>query len=510
MDKRSRLCHPSVDSEKASKVSKWAALHTKWPPYDSIHDFLELRFDDGYALHAVATCSYGTGDLILRESAFLHVPDAPQRTKQQLFDRYGQRAPFLFPGVAVDWENIPKDTRQASLDLFWAHPYIESLDADGETMLNKNYEACTDLIELHSSLARWWKPKDLMSFLHIVDLNIHRDDEERSHAEFSGLFILGSKFSHSCSPNCTWSFSDEGYLQYHAVRPIAAGELFSFSYIGNGMNMVADTLTRRRRLSTLWFVCQCPRCMAPDYCRQLLCPKCGAPQCIPCEATAAQQWSCERDLGELFPEATTWQCGACGGTFPSEDMPLEAEDYITSLIPEVMQGPPQHASRDGQRASELRERAAAQLGCNHWIWMLATFAWLQKALIQLQHNTVIDFSERDLRSASSAVARWFKSCAPLNTEQRLSALALTLRLARNIGGPLQAWGYSPDDPLGDGSGAVKRLAQKLGDPSLEALLTNASEECIEPVHVRPDDVGKVASASTATATGKRYVAAWDW
>mmetsp|Transcript_36126 Transcript_36126/g.59473 ORF Transcript_36126/g.59473 Transcript_36126/m.59473 type:complete len:474 (-) Transcript_36126:31-1452(-) len=473
---------------------------------------MELRWSGDYALHAVATCSYGTGDLILRESAFLHVPDAPPKTKQQLFHRYGQRAPFLFPGVALDWQNIPEDVRQASLDLFWAHPYIASLDGDGNSMLNKNFAACTDLIDLHTSLERWWKPKDLMTFLHIVDLNIHRDDEERSHAEFSGLFVIGSKFSHSCSPNCTWSFSHDGCLQYHAVRPIAAGELFSFSYIGNGMNMVADTLTRRRRLSNLWFVCQCPRCMGPDLCRQMVCPKCGAPKCMPagedCEATALE-WSCERELAELFPEVSTWECGACGASFSGEDMPLAAEDHMTSLIPEVMQGPPQHALRDGQRASELRERAAAQLGCNHWIWMLATFAWLQKAFVQLQHNTVIDFSESDLRSASNAVARWFESCAPLNTEQRLSALALTLRLAKNIGGPLQAWGYSPEDPLGDGTGAVKRLAQKLGDPSLEALLTNASEECLEPTNQSPDAVGAVVSASMATASGKRYVAEWD-
>ena len=53
-------------------------------------------------------------------------------------------------------------------------------------------------------------------------------------AEFTGIFLLGSKFSHSCAPNASWTFDAAGHLQYRAIRPIAPQEVLTFSYVGNG------------------------------------------------------------------------------------------------------------------------------------------------------------------------------------------------------------------------------------------------------------------------------------
>lgn len=53
-------------------------------------------------------------------------------------------------------------------------------------------------------------------------------------AEFTGIFLLGSKFSHSCAPNASWAFDAAGHLQYRAIRPIAPLEVLTFSYVGNG------------------------------------------------------------------------------------------------------------------------------------------------------------------------------------------------------------------------------------------------------------------------------------
>merc|ERR1712079_57823 len=178
----------------------------------------------------------------------------------------------------MDWSSISDEVRQATLSLFWAHPLMET---GSPGMRTDNFQMCEQLRQCKASLPEQWDASDLLRFLHVVDLNIHRDDEEPGNASYTGLFVLGSKFSHSCAPNSSWSFSKDGCLQYHAIRPIAEGEPFTFSYIGDGMNMIVSTLLRRRRLGALWFVCQCSRCCGPDLARRMRCPECGEVQCLP-------------------------------------------------------------------------------------------------------------------------------------------------------------------------------------------------------------------------------------
>jgi len=395
---------------------------------------------------------------VLSERALLNIPEVPAQLRQELQRQFGQLASFLEPAVAVDWSRVDEDVRQAALSLFFIHPLFSSQDSK---MVLKNTSACEALLGFYSPLQEHWSSvRELMNFLHVVDLNIHRDDESSHNAGFTGIFVLGSKFSHSCSPNCSWSFSSKGRLQYRALLKIAPGELLTFSYIGNGMNLIMSAIERRRRLGSLWFVCACGRCAGPDLARQVRCPRCGACRCVPAyEDCGMPDWAGDRPLKDLIPDARTWRCAACGASVPAAELPLREEAEMAELVPEAMQGGPQRAPLDAATLAGLREGAARSLGTSHWTYVLATFAWLQKALIMLRGEPLIDFSEADLHDAMVHVARWFEHCIPNNVEQRISALFLALRHARNLGESLDVWGFDSAEPLGPDHSVIPRLEE---------------------------------------------------
>jgi hypothetical protein len=443
----------SLPKKSKAAFEKWAAKLVQYPPQGEFKAAFELRHDESLGLHMVARRSVEPDDLVISEQSVLRVPSVSQATKHEMRSRFGSRGQFLMPALAVDWNGVDEDLRQAVMTLFWAHP---KYNKRGSQLLEDTRNACQRLLQEHEALREQFGASDLMRFLHIVDLNIHRDNESLNNADFAGLFLLGSKFTHSCEPNCQWSFGPDGCLQYRAIRKIAPGELFTFSYIGKGMNMLEGTIARRRQLASLWFVCQCTRCRSPngDLARQMRCPRCGESSCLP-QAREPEpskiEWAGEQPVEIIIPDAKEWHCKACSGTIPASQMPGDLEQECEELLPGVFGGEPEEAHMYAQRALELRRRVAGSLGPSHWIFVLATFAWLQKCLTQLQSLNVIQFSDRDLQTASALIARWLRDCTPLNTHQRLSALALTLRLASQLGGDLQSWGYDPSDPLQDGS-----------------------------------------------------------
>lgn len=488
------VCDSSVPKARAKAFDRWSAKCTKHPEPARLRDFFEIRCNGSLGTHAVATRAFQNGDVILAEAALIRIPEASQSSRQKLFKRYGQRAAFLFPGVAVDWTKIERDVKEAVLALFWAHP---SFKVSSEPVLSE----CRDLLANDVEMSRFWSAQELMQYLHIVDLNIHKDDEDSSFAPFSGLFVLGSKFSHSCAPNCTWSFSREGLLQYHAVRKIKPGDALTFSYIGNGMNMVTGTLSRRRRLASLWFVCLCSRCQQPDLSRQLRCPKCAAPKCIPADKKSKElEWSAEKPVHLMIPDVKVWKCGACNSTFKPEQMPLDHEDKLSDDVPAVMQGHPQNVEEDADRALELRRAAASKVGQGHWTWMLATFAYMQKCHIIASQCPVVEFSERDVQAASSSVARWFEEFAPNNTEQRMSALSITIRLMEGLGGSLEDWGYNEENPLGDDL-PMSSLAKRLGMSKAKRAQVESEEHssCGEPP----------ARSATGVRGSRAYCGRWQ-
>lgn len=445
----------------AEGFKRYAQKCLKYPPRNKLQDILELRGDDKLGVHAAARCDIEIGALILSEEPILKVPDAAPESKQRLRRSFGDRSAFLSPAVGMQWDAVDEETFRDMMKTFFVHPLMEQMESP---QVQTNLQACKEIIAQHEPLKRKSiDPMDLLRFLHIVDLNIHRDDEVPESAAFTGIFVFGSKFSHSCAPNCAWSFSREGRLQYHAVRPIAKGDLLTFSYIGTGMNLLCSTLERRRRLAGLWFICQCSRCLGPDLARRMRCPKCGAAGgCLP-EYPEAPFSPTDPDSERISPnniwEAKTWKCTSCSARSLHSDMPCHDESDLIRLVPEAMMkgGPPGAAAGEARLFLQLKQRAEKTVGPHHWTYALAGFAWLQRSLVRLRNDPFIEHSEAEFQRVSKDVAKWLETAAPDNVEQRLSALFASVRLEHNLGGGLAAWGYDPADPLGGGYRSLERL-----------------------------------------------------
>jgi hypothetical protein len=115
----------------------------------------------------------------------------------------------------------------------------------------------------------------------------------------SALTLFASKFSHSCNPNLGFSTRND-QIEFKLLRPIAKGELATFSYLTD----VLETPSYERRqllLDTKSFVCQCDRCMGPDYCRCMQCPTCLEEQAL-----------CYYPYPDERPFEPLWACKNCG------------------------------------------------------------------------------------------------------------------------------------------------------------------------------------------------------
>jgi len=450
----------SIPLGTAASIRRWSKELVHVPPFERLHEALLLQITDQLGMHMLSRQTFDSGDLVLSERAVLRIPELPRQMRDKLERRYGAKSAFMVPGAAVDWASVSEEQREACLNLFWTHPLMTR---QRNVLIEDNSDACQDLIEWHAPLRGRCTVQSLMKFLHIVDLNIHKDDEDPSHAVHTGLFVLGSKFTHSCSPNCTWAFSSDGCLQYRALRKISPGEILTFSYIGNGMNLITSTIERRHRLAALWFCCQCSRCTGLDMARRMRCPRCGVCECMPMPeergVELSMDWQGDRPLRELIRDASTWKCKACGASCPASELPLQAESESTRLVPQAMQWQPDDSGKDMAHVEKLRATAAQTVGTNHWTWVLATFSMLQKWLVRLRGEQIVVIDEARLKKASAALAKWFQEAAPDNSEQRLCCLFLAARLAHNLGDSIQEWGYDPIDPLGDDKHAAKRIAE---------------------------------------------------
>eukprot|EP00929_Paragymnodinium_shiwhaense_P056991 TRINITY_DN28521_c0_g1_i1.p1 TRINITY_DN28521_c0_g1~~TRINITY_DN28521_c0_g1_i1.p1 ORF type:complete len:534 (-),score=122.44 TRINITY_DN28521_c0_g1_i1:124-1725(-) len=456
----------SIQPSIAASIAAWSKKLVNHPPVEEMHNHFMLLITEQLGMHMMAKKVIESGDLVLSERAVVRIPELDGQRREILEHRYGNKAAFLAPGMAVNWSSVDEEQKEAALRLFWAHPLIAKQQ---NIVMDDNYGACQDLLEWHKPLTGRLDVHDLMKFLHIVDLNIHKDGEDPSHNAYAGIFILGSKFTHSCAPNCGWGFNREGYLQYRAMRKILPGEILTFSYIGSGMNLITSTIERRRRLASLWFCCACTRCTSNDLARQMRCPSCSADRCVPCikdaeerlpaGSTLANEWRGEGPLRDYIVDAERWVCLACGAQHRAGQMPLRDEERFAHLVPQAMQWHPPIRQQEVDHTDMLRQEAASTVGSRHWTWVLATFAWLQKWLVRLKSDPVVIIDEQRLRQASCELANWFADSCPENYEQRLCCLFLAARLAQNLGGTLKEWGYDPHDPLGDEGVAAKRMTE---------------------------------------------------
>ena len=100
----------------------------------------------------------------------------------------------------------------------------------------------------------------------------------------------------SCSfPNVSYSSkTDDGYLEYTAIRELSAGDQVTFSYIGD--LFCTPTFERRSKLwDTKGFFCKCIRCMGPDHCRVHKCPNLECENNIYCfNSDSEDKWMCDK------------------------------------------------------------------------------------------------------------------------------------------------------------------------------------------------------------------------
>lgn len=211
-----------------------------------------------------------------------------------------QEAPLMV-WASNDWfdflntfESLPKVSRQGVLDMF--HPPLDSETIQGleQLAVHLKSRSSLDVRTIHKLLAI--SNTNAHEYYGKVASEFH---EIRGAGEIrsgrSALFLYGSKVAHDCNPNTSYtSKTFDGKLEYKAIRPIAAGEMVTFSYL----DKLFETPTHIRReklLETKNFLCKCDRCLGPDYARQIRCPNSTCTKFIKCtnDGSGVSIWSCD-------------------------------------------------------------------------------------------------------------------------------------------------------------------------------------------------------------------------
>lgn len=108
-----------------------------------------------------------------------------------------------------------------------------------------------------------------------------------------GLYEHVACANHSCQPNAALRPDADGVMRFLAIRPVAAGDEVTISYLAEG-DLLWPTSWRRRRLKRWAFDCNCPRCAAPDDTRGLRCPSCASGTCFPTKRGLWHHAACSR------------------------------------------------------------------------------------------------------------------------------------------------------------------------------------------------------------------------
>eukprot|EP00752_Nemacystus_decipiens_P005622 g5087.t1 len=122
------------------------------------------------------------------------------------------------------------------------------------------------------------------------------------------LYERGSRFNHSCAANCTRVTLDGGGAEraFVTLRPVAAGEELTLSYLPSGMEIMGTVLRRRHIWLSRGFLCHCDRCSQPqDEVRQVKCPEC-------CTDRRQQRSRAGVVSGSESPEALNHGCYGAG------------------------------------------------------------------------------------------------------------------------------------------------------------------------------------------------------
>ncbi|CAD7963158.1 unnamed protein product [Amoebophrya sp. A25] len=339
----------------------------------------------------------------------------------------------------------------------------------------------------------------LFAFLRITDINVHKDQEKNTRHggnSLAGLFVIGSKLGHSCAANCTWTFTPQRRLRYVAVRPILKGEMLTFSYFGDGLNVCGGTMERRLELRKLQFLCACFRCMQGlDFSRGVKCSKCGSERAFLVsrrkkplskeDLAKCGKRNDERDDEAQFPflEAqmddvpdladTDFYCGmkfgpdtvtkksassatettsegvsdsvvdvyfctSCG--YKEQQLTQELkkkEDFLIKSVPSLLD----HNSPKGtlpEIVEELERKEAylgeleQSFGRFHYAWALGCFAWLQSVLALVMRVNRVDLDIALVVSRCVALEEVSRVCFRDCWVQRLRLLGLVAHVQKTL------------------------------------------------------------------------------
>lgn len=166
-----------------------------------------------------------------------------------------------------------------------------------------------------------------------------------------GIFRIGSKLNHSCSPSAVLVNKAER-VRFTAGRAISAGETLSFSYRGELEFLELPTHKRQQELERLFFfTCLCDRCQRPDPLRSFPCD---------CSPGAFMRRQSGMDA---------WECPDCCRRFTSEQLStrLEEETRLEALMQEVTSASVKEPGML-QRLGDALEAVRSVLGERHWLF----------------------------------------------------------------------------------------------------------------------------------------------
>lgn len=194
---------------------------------------------------------------------------------------------------------------------------------------------------------------------------------------FAALFADASKVSHSCFPNMLFtSKTTDGRMEYRAIRPVAAGDYLTFSYVQDLFSATAEE-RRATLLREKDFLCGCDRCCLPDPTRALVCSPCGGTAMLAPGAPGS-------------PAPPRWVCSSCGEVAMAGVAAGRAVEASVCAELDAIEA----RAQDGDwgeippgDCGAIAEAAAGALGCSHH---LLHRAWtLQSALARSHVNKIM-------------------------------------------------------------------------------------------------------------------------
>lgn len=199
---------------------------------------------------------------------------------------------------------------------------------------------------------------ELWRLLRIVEVNTF-ETPTADGRRLVELLLTTSRVNHSCSPNALRGPGAEaGTVEVRAIRPLAAGEEISISYVDEEV-LMSPMPARRERLFGRWqFQCQCKRCATPDRLRAFRCS--SDPACNPRGMVLAAP-----DMTSLAP------CRCCGKSLTFEEAKVafgEEQELIETVSGAIREAQIAAGSvsmaleqRDGKAFGEASEAAIKAL-----------------------------------------------------------------------------------------------------------------------------------------------------